>query len=120
MDLWTALKSLPLSQELVSGEGVVEFVYPLGGSVLRGIQLGAWRSEGCGDTVGVPDAVPPARSDDIQYLSQHYRDITDNRGRMALYNWLHASLVDNGTREYAWVIRTLHDAIRAVGMDLME
>lgn len=120
MKLEIDLTHVQLSQELVPAAGVTEFIYPLGGSVLRGIQLNAYRSCGVGDTVAIPEMVPPVTVADIEWIGYLTTTELDPRARMALLNWVMSSAIDDGSQGYLRLQDYLTDRIRETGEELVS
>ena len=120
MKLVLDLKDVTFTQSLVPADGVTEFIYPLGGSVLRGIQLEAYRSCGVGDTVDIPKMIPPVMEGDVEWIGYLTSAPLDPRARMALLNWVQASIVNDGSQPYAHLHQYLTDRIRETGRELSE
>jgi hypothetical protein len=120
MKLVLDLTNVQFSQELVPAAGVTEFIYPLGGSVLRGVQLEAYRSCGVGDTVDIPAMIPPVCANDVEWIAYLTATPLDPRARMAMMNWIQASIVDDGSQAYRQLHEYLTDRIRETGRELSE
>lgn len=122
--LFDDVRLCTLTQDMVPAEGIVDFVYPLMGSVLKGIQLGAVRCAGVGDDYAKLDRVPPLSAVEMDAFEETYLSIQPEciyriDTIMAAHNWIQASLIDDGSPAYKRVMDILNATDRTLGTQRM-
>lgn len=121
MTLFDDVRKCTLTVEMVPAAGIVDFVYPLMGSVLRGIQLGAVRVAGVGNGYIDVDRVPPLSVGEIDALEAFVlKTLPDTEYQVDLLlgaaAWIEASLINDGSPAYQRVMESLAASGRTLGI----
>lgn len=124
MNIFDGVRECQLTQDMVPAEGIVDFVYPLMGSVLKGIQLGAVRCAGVGDDYHAIDRVPPLTHAEIDALMDATGRLSMDceyqiDSMLAAMAWVQASLLDDGSQAYKRLTEQLDNDSRTLARQRM-